>query len=556
MAAKLECEICGGKLIGKPGGIFECENCGTEYSTEWAKAKIQEITGTVKVEGTVEVTGKVKVDGPVKVEGTVTAQNLIKRGMLALEERQWDDADNCFTNALKVDAENAEAYLGLSMANRHLSGKDAYAKAYINRSQEAKNDPETDRAIQFAGSELKNWFATLNEKREALLAETRERLPEIRKRIAPYQGLIAAGDWFSIGVNADGTIITAGLIADDKKNELSKWKDIKAISIGSMHIVGLKENGTVVAAGENSNHQCDVSEWTGIIAVAAGSYHTVGLKEDGTVVAVGEHSKQQCDVSAWKDIIAISASGNQTYGWKPDGTVLVAGPEKNAFEWTDIVAASDRIGLKKDGTGVVASGFKADVSEWTDVVALAAQSRSRGFAVKADGTVLSDISYGGLMVRIDHWKDIVAIAVGEHHIVGLMSNGKVVAEGDYRSGHQDWRTTGQCDVNKWKLFKSDAEKEPDYTSACALQAKGTEETLQKASVLFRTLRGFKDSTERAKICWQTFETMKKDRERTELSIEKEKLSMEFVNLKGLFSGRRRKEIESRLAEIEAELAKL
>ena len=79
MAAKLQCEICGGKLIGKPGGIFECENCGTEYSTEWARAKIQEITGTVKVEGTVEVTGKVQNDGPVKVEGGANKEALLKR---------------------------------------------------------------------------------------------------------------------------------------------------------------------------------------------------------------------------------------------------------------------------------------------------------------------------------------------------------------------------------------------------------------------------------------------------------------------------------------------
>ena len=61
--AALQCEICGGKLVGKPGGIFECDSCGMEYSTEWAKAKIQEIKGTVKVEGTVEVTGKVQVEG-------------------------------------------------------------------------------------------------------------------------------------------------------------------------------------------------------------------------------------------------------------------------------------------------------------------------------------------------------------------------------------------------------------------------------------------------------------------------------------------------------------
>ena len=31
MAAKLECEICGGKLVGKPGGVFECDSCGMVF---------------------------------------------------------------------------------------------------------------------------------------------------------------------------------------------------------------------------------------------------------------------------------------------------------------------------------------------------------------------------------------------------------------------------------------------------------------------------------------------------------------------------------------------
>jgi hypothetical protein len=26
--AALQCEICGGKLMGKPGGVFECDFCG------------------------------------------------------------------------------------------------------------------------------------------------------------------------------------------------------------------------------------------------------------------------------------------------------------------------------------------------------------------------------------------------------------------------------------------------------------------------------------------------------------------------------------------------
>ena len=36
--AMLQCDVCGGKLKGKPGGIYECEFCGVEYDTAWAKA--------------------------------------------------------------------------------------------------------------------------------------------------------------------------------------------------------------------------------------------------------------------------------------------------------------------------------------------------------------------------------------------------------------------------------------------------------------------------------------------------------------------------------------
>ena len=50
------------------------------------------------------------------------------------------------------------------------------------------------------------------------------------------------------------------------------------------------------------------------------------------------------------------------------------------------------------------------------------------------------------------------------------------------------------------------------------------------------------------------------RERTEkssrLNAEKSNLQTELSNLKGLFTGRRRREIEARLAQIESELSKL
>ena len=75
-----------------------------------------------------------------------------------------------------------------------------------------------------------------------------------------------------------------------------------AVSAGSYHTVGLKSDGTVVAAGENDYGQCDVQDWTDIVTVSASSYHTVGLKSDGTVVAAGGSDIGQCDVQDWTDI--------------------------------------------------------------------------------------------------------------------------------------------------------------------------------------------------------------------------------------------------------------
>ena len=72
-----------------------------------------------------------------------------------------------------------------------------------------------------------------------------------------------------------------------------------SISTGYRYTVGLKADGTVVAAGDNEYGQCDVSGWKDIIAVSAGYYHTVGLKKDGTVMATGRNTDGQCDVSIW-----------------------------------------------------------------------------------------------------------------------------------------------------------------------------------------------------------------------------------------------------------------
>ena len=192
-----------------------------------------------------------------------------------------------------------------------------------------------------------------------------------------HEGKIAAGEAHTVGLKADGTVVAAGWNSSGQCY-VSDWTDIVSIAAGDEHTVGLKADGTVVAAGSNWNGQCKVRDWTDIVSIAAGDDHTVGLKADGTVVAAGSSVYGECDVSDWTDIVSIAAGSSHTVGLKADGTVGAVGNNDyrkcNVSDWTDIVsiAAGDShtVGLKADGT-VVATGKndhgQCKVSDWTDI---------------------------------------------------------------------------------------------------------------------------------------------------------------------------------------------
>lgn len=289
-----------------------------------------------------------------------------------------------------------------------------------------------------------------------------DRLAAIRKRILPAQNRLVAELGYVAGVNVDGTIEVFG--RSDNRCEISTWKDIKAISSGRHHTIGLKRDNTVIStkfckahANDKSAHlgQCEVSGWRDIIAVSTFWDHTVGLKSDGSVVAVGDNEDGQCEVSDWKDIIAIDAGASHTVGLKADGTVVAVGSnvdgECDVSEWADIVAigASCRrtVGLKADGT-VVAAGYdiagECDVSEWTDIVAVSA-GFEHTVGLKADGTVVAVGDNAAGECEVTEWIDIVAVYAGNQHTMGLKSDGTVIDV-----GVEDLSPI----ISKWRLFHS------------------------------------------------------------------------------------------------------
>jgi alpha-tubulin suppressor-like RCC1 family protein len=489
-----------------------------------------------------------------------------------------------------MDARNADAYLGLALIGENLNKVESLGLLWSNdRISKMEADANYKKFLRFATEEQKQkttGLLNLAKQRlaeyEKLEAENRARLeradreqrlariPVLKKRrdeLASLQGTLAAKKDYTVGLRSDGTVVAVGdddyagydvsdwtdivdvavtfrqiigLRADGtmvevgnryNKFDVSGWTNISAFAVGGDHIVGLRTDGTVIAAGESKHGQCDVSTWTNIIAVAAGDWHTVGLRADGTVVAAGGNSSSQCDVSTWTNIVAVAAGDHHTVGLRADGTMVASGVNAQVqcdiSSWKDIVAFSGSyfitggqiVGLKADGT-VIAAGENKDgqceVCGWRDIVAVAA-GWYHTVGLKADGTVVavgrdSPLGYYTGRGLVSEWTDIVAIAAGIHHTVGLKADGTVVATG--ANDH------GQCDVSAWKLFDSvDALK----AERKAMREKAAAEHKEKVE---------------------------------SLNTEKAQLQAELPTIKGLFSGGKRRQIESRLAEIEAELKKL
>ena len=88
-------------------------------------------------------------------------------------------------------------------------------------------------------------------------------------------------------VRKDGTVLAApeslaALTAD--------WRDIRKVAIGSDWVLGLKQDGTAIAAGIEGRTPPDLSGWTDLVDISNGHTFCVGVKQDGTLVFAGDYT--------------------------------------------------------------------------------------------------------------------------------------------------------------------------------------------------------------------------------------------------------------------------
>lgn len=227
-----------------------------------------------------------------------------------------------------------------------------------------------------------------------------------------------------IGLKSNGTVEVRNqlnrLVTYDSS---SGWNDIVDVAAGSDHVVGLRADGTVIAAGENKFGQCDVSQWTDIVAISAGDRYTVGLKYDGTAVATGDNNNGQCNISGWIDLVAVSAGENHTVAVKSNGKVTSTSGILKKADW-DHCKLPDTIPTNPD--------LMKQSSNQKEALYVKAKK------LESDGKLYeAAVAFGQLQYYEDSWQRTRALwdqilrketfAINIRHAVGITTNNTLLS---------------------------------------------------------------------------------------------------------------------------------
>ncbi len=472
----------------------------------------------------------------------------VKRGYLALEDKDWEAAEKFFDTALNFDAECADAYIGLALADIKVSSTDSLFQ--INEMETMKKleaHPSFVKFTRFAADEKKDQIIRVikqvKQRLELSANQSKNKLERTRDRIRPAKGLLAMGMNFMAGVQTDGQVKIYKLndrLSSGRSKISNDFYGLVSVAIdpgqyaGTERMIGVRQDGTVVS-GENASGQ--VASLKNVKQAASQLGEAVVLKDDGSVIRKGSQT-----VCAFDDK-------------KPMNVSFMA------------VSDCNIVGIRQNGTVAVESGvYNYGMSEWDNIVDISVMG-SHAAGLRSDGTVLLSAGMLKDLAGRKFWKDIVSVSIAVSYLAGLRSDGTVILSNrfiEWRSGNfQDKELPGWSDI---------VDIETDgFSWLAGLKADGTVLLYNFHSEKTETVKDWKlfDSIdtleeERTKKLQPKMEEMKikaqeekaKAQAIEKLQSEQARLRKELENLTGLFTGKRRKEIEDRIWMLDNEIRKI
>ena len=246
-----------------------------------------------------------------------------------------------------------------------------------------------------------------------------EKREKAKQENLKYNGKLVLGGYYEfVVIQEDGSLyyVGGGRVENEKhrRAEIVDWKDKKFINIsmGGQGIFGVCEDGSIVGTTYDSDEtravEQEVESWTNIKKLEVGNDYVLGLKEDGTVVAVGyKYGKEQrkyamvdvgvdgyneifAEVTEWENIVDIKGTHESIAGLTSEGKVVLAGKLNSKFteeirKYDDIIdmAIFDYSIMVVHKTGKVSFIEKLrenkEVSSWNDIIQVVTSNRGGTF---------------------------------------------------------------------------------------------------------------------------------------------------------------------------------
>lgn len=211
----------------------------------WDRAKLTALIAQAGMEISMEIPAQRKGETLTLWSGNP----LLRRGGISLKDKDWKKARQFFDRVLNTEPENAEAYLGLVMAEAELSDKYEFSLAYIYNPMKFRqlNQNNLRHAKEFANEGLKTWFIELEtQKKDA--EETDKNLTSVQARNEEYKQVILTYLFETPGLVVTAADIVEKLLQPTYPNEL--WSAIKAASLLNSMSDKYNMDGELISKGK------------------------------------------------------------------------------------------------------------------------------------------------------------------------------------------------------------------------------------------------------------------------------------------------------------------